>query len=82
MDRTSFRFNLNYAWENKNNFFNFSLSDVELINNRNINNYFNIYTNSYYQLNQIAQNNTSDPKYFFEDNLSIPTGVDLSLIHI
>ena len=76
LDRTSFRFNLNYAWENKNNFFNFSLSDVELINNRNINNYFNIYTNSYHQLNQIAQNNTSDPKYFFEDNLSIPTGVD------
>ena len=35
LDRTSFRFNLNYAWKNKNNFFNFSLSDVELINNRN-----------------------------------------------
>ena len=76
LDRTSFRFNLDYAWENKNSFFNFSLSDVELINNRNIDNYFNIYTNSYNQLNKIAQNNSSNPKYFTQGNLSIPSGVN------
>ncbi len=76
LDRTSFRFNLDYAWENKNNFFNFSISDVELINNRNIDNYFNIYTNSYNQLNEIAQNNSSDPKYFTQGKLSIPDGVN------
>ena len=76
LDRTSFRFNLNYAWENRSNYFNFSLSDIELINNRNINNYFNIYKNSYNQLNIIAQNNTSDPKYFIGDNLSVPNGIN------
>ena len=76
LDRTSFRFNLDYAWENKSTYFNFSLSDVELINNRNINNYFNIYKNSYNQLNTIAQNNTSDSKYFNGGNLSIPNGIN------
>ena len=52
------------------------MSDVELINNRNINNYFNIYKNSYNQLNIIAQNNSSDPKYFTNGNLSIPNGIN------
>ena len=52
------------------------MSDVELINNRNINNYFNIYKNSYNQLNTIAQNNTSDSKYFNDGNLSIPNGIN------
>ena len=52
------------------------MSDVELINNRNINNYFNIYKNSYNQLNTIAQNNTTDSKYFNDGNLSIPNGIN------
>ena len=76
IDRTSFRFNLDYTWENKSNYFNFSLSDINLINNRNINNYFNIYKNSYNQLNIIAQNNTTDPKYYTDGNLSIPNGIN------
>tara|TARA_B100000989_G_C19528676_1_gene468371 strand:+ start:2056 stop:4455 length:2400 start_codon:yes stop_codon:yes gene_type:complete len=76
LDRTSFRFNLDYTWENKNNFFNFNLSELELINNRNISNYFNIYSNSYNQINEIAKNNTSNPKYFSEGNLSIPDGIN------
>ncbi len=54
---------------------NLKIIDLEFINNQNINNYFNVYRNSFDKLNEIAKlynNNPGniDPK----GNLKIPTG--------
>ena len=77
LDRNSFKFNYNYAWSNSKNYYNFSPIEIELINNRNIENYFNIYSNSYEELNLISKKYTSDPKYFINNELSIPNGINL-----
>ena len=77
LDRNSFKFNYNYAWSNSKNYYNFSPIKIELINNKNIENYFNIYSNSYEELNLISKKYTSDPKYFINNKLSIPNGINL-----
>ncbi|MEL0186263.1 MAG: BamA/TamA family outer membrane protein [Flavobacteriaceae bacterium] len=77
LDRNSFKFNYNYAWSNSKNYYNFSPIEIELINNKNIENYFNIYSNSYEELNLISKKYTSDPKYFINNELSIPNGINL-----
>ena len=77
LDRNSFKFNYNYAWSNSKNYYNFSPIEIELINNKNIENYFNIYSNSYEELNLISKKYTSDPKYFINNALSIPNGINL-----
>ena len=77
LDRNSFKFNYNYAWSNSKNYYNFSPIEIELINNKNIENYFNIYSNSYEELNIISKKYTSDPKYFINNALSIPNGINL-----
>lgn len=77
LDRNSFKFDLNYSWNKKNNLFNFSLSQIELIKNKNIENYFNIYSNSYEIINNIAKEYSSDSNYFLNGNLKIPNGIDL-----
>ena len=76
LDRNSFKFNYNYAWSNSKNYYNFSPVEIELINNKNIENYFNIYSNSYEELNLISKKYTSDPKYFINNELSIPNGIN------
>ena len=60
-----------------NKFIDFSAIQIELINNKNIENYFNIYSNSYGQLNFISSKYTSDLKYFLNDQLNIPNGINL-----
>ena len=77
LDRNSFKFDLNYSWSRKNNFYNLSLSQVELIKNKNIQNYFNIYSNSYDIINEIAKEYAFDTNYFLNGNLTIPDGIDL-----
>ena len=77
LDRNSFKFDLNYAWSKKNNFYNLSLSQVELIKNKNIQNYFNIYSNSYNIINEIAKDYAFNTNYFLDGNLKIPDGIDL-----
>ena len=77
LDRNSFKFNYNYAWSNSKNYYNFSPIEIELINNKNIENYFNIYSNSYEELNLISKKYTSNPKYFINNELSIPNGINL-----
>ena len=77
LDRNSFKFDLNYSWSRKNNFYNLSLSQVELIKNKNIQNYFNIYSNSYDIINEIAKDYSFDTNYFLNGNLKIPDGIDL-----
>ena len=77
LDRNSFKFDLNYSWSKKNNFYNLSLSQVELIKNKNIQNYFNIYSNSYDIINEIAKDYAFNANYFLNGNLKIPDGIDL-----
>ena len=77
LDRNSFKLDFNYGWTKNNKFIDFSAIQIELINNKNIENYFNIYSNSYGQLNFISSKYTSDPKYFLNDQLNIPNGINL-----
>ena len=77
LDRNSFKFDLNYSWNKKNNFYNLSLSQVELIKNKNIQNYFNIYSNSYDIINEITKDYAFNTNYFLNGNLKIPDGIDL-----
>tara|TARA_B100000965_G_scaffold6677_1_gene5267 strand:+ start:4094 stop:6520 length:2427 start_codon:yes stop_codon:yes gene_type:complete len=77
LDRNSLKFDFNYSWAKKNNLFSYSISQVELIKNRNIQNYFNIYSNSFELINEIAKEYTNDSKYYYNGNLKIPTGIDL-----
>ena len=77
LDRNSFKLDFNYGWTRNNKFIDFSAIQIELINNKNIENYFNIYSNSYGQLNFISSKYTSDSKYFLNDQLNIPNGINL-----
>ena len=77
LDRNSLKFDFNYSWDKENNFFNFSPAQVELIKNKRIQNYFNVYSNSYYLINEIAKDYTNDSKYFINGNLGIPNGINL-----
>lgn len=78
LDRQNFRLNLNYDWiDPKKRRKNLSLINIELVNNKNRLNYFNIYTNSYEKINQIALDNNANSKYFDSNNeLIIPSGID------
>ena len=77
LDRNSFKLDFNYGWTKNNKFIDFSAIQIELINNKNIENYFNIYSNSYGQLNFISSKYTSDSKYFLNGQLNIPNGINL-----
>ena len=78
LDRQNFRLNLNYDWiDSKKRKKNLSFINIELVNNKNRLNYFNIYTNSYEKINQIALDNNANSKYFDSNNeLIIPSGID------
>ena len=77
LDRKSFKLDFNYGWTKNNKFIDFSAIQIELINNKNIENYFNIYSNSYGQLNFISSKYTSNSKYFLNGQLNIPNGINL-----
>ena len=77
LDRNSLKFDFNFSWNKKNNYYNYSISQIELIKNKNAENFFNIYSNSYQVLNQIAKSYNLNDTYFSNGNLSIPTGIDL-----
>ena len=56
---------------------NWKIIDLEFINNQNINNYFNVYRNSYDRLNDIGKQFNSNDNYFdFKGNLIIPEGAN------
>ena len=56
---------------------NWKIVDLEFINNQNINNYFNVYRNSYDRLNEIAKRFNSNPNYYDSmGNLIIPEGAN------
>ena len=78
LDRQSFKFDVNYDWTNKKNKkINVGLLNIELVNNKNSINYFNIYSNSFNTINSIAINNKANSSYFNSSNeLIIPWGID------
>ncbi len=56
---------------------NIKIIDLEFINNQNINNYFNVYRNSYDKLNEIAKSFNNNPENIdAEGNLKIPEGAN------
>lgn len=57
LDKQTFTGYINYNWFPSNTVTNnFDLFNVEFVKNVNTSNYFNVYSNSYNQLNQVAQN--------------------------
>ncbi len=75
----------NYNWEpTKFNTHSVDLINAEYVNNRNPDNYFNVYTNSYDDLNSIAMDSNyvvTNPEDFDENgNLIIPEGTDNFLL--
>ena len=78
LDRQSFKFDINYDWNNeKNKKINVGLVNIELVNNKNSVNYFNIYSNSFNTINSIAIKNNANISYFNSSNkLIIPIGID------
>ncbi|MED5363271.1 MAG: hypothetical protein VX790_03730, partial [Bacteroidota bacterium] len=75
MDKLTYSGVIEYKWKTKNNNrIDFSLVDLTLVNNRNTQNYFNIYTNTYSQLNTIAQNTAGSSSFLNDNNLIIPDG--------
>ena len=78
LDRQNFKFDINYDWNNeKNKKINVGLVNIELVNNKNSVNYFNIYSNSFNTINSIAIKNNANNSYFNSSNeLIIPSGID------
>ena len=81
LDRQNHTFRFDYNWKPNQKVSNrLSLIDFQFVNNLNIDNYFNIFTNSYSDLNQIAQDNLSEVNQEFinteTEKLIIPSGTD------
>jgi outer membrane protein assembly factor BamA len=80
LDRQNHTFNFDYNWKpNQKTTNRFSLIDFQFVNNLNVNNYFNIFTNSYTGLNDIAQesSNQINPEFINEEgDLIISSGTD------
>lgn len=74
LDRQNFTTNFEYTWKSGPYYsFNFKLADIEFVNNKAINNYFNVYRNSYDRLNTIAKNMPRNEVYLnSEGDLGIP----------
>lgn len=80
LDRRNFNLVYNINWKPKKNITNaIDIINVQFVNNLNVENYFNVFSNSYNQLNSIAQNNRSQlDNSLFNDanNLIISTGTN------
>ncbi len=79
LDRLNFNLVYNISWKPKTNLTNaIDLINIQFVNNLNVENYFNVFSNSYNQLNTIAQNNSNQlPNSIFQDNnLIISSGTD------
>ncbi|WP_339848004.1 BamA/TamA family outer membrane protein [uncultured Dokdonia sp.] len=84
LDKQTVTAGLTYNWSPSwKRSFSVDLINAQYVRNLNPDNYFNIYRNSYEDLNTIARNNEANinPGYFITDengdrNLSIPTGAE------
>lgn len=84
LDRQSFTGNFEYQWKTKPIYtFTFKLADIEYVDNRAIDNYFNVYRNSFDRLNTIANTLPANNPYLNnEGDLSIPTGANIFINHV
>jgi len=81
LDRQNHTLKFEYNWKPNRKISNrLSLLDFQFVNNLNINNYFNIFTNSFRDLNGIAQDNLPEINDDFlnpdTSNLIVPGGTD------
>jgi outer membrane protein assembly factor BamA len=75
LDKQTYNAGVQYQWKTKkNNRIDFKLLDLTLVDNRNVQNYFNVYTNAYSELNSLAKSTTGTSSFFNGDNLGIPDG--------
>ena len=75
LDKQTYNAGIKYQWKSKkNNRIDFNLLDLTLVDNRNVQNYFNVYTNAYSELNSLAKSMTGTSDFFNGDNLAIPAG--------
>ncbi len=80
LDKQNITGGINYKWKpTTSNNFRFDLLDIQYIRNLNNNNYFNVYRNSYDDLNVIARNNLMDGNPLYDPEaegpvLEIPNG--------
>ena len=75
LDRQSFTGNFEYNWKSSSIYsFNFKLADIEFVENKAVENYFNVYRNSYDRLNTIVKALPNNSTYLNEEgNLGIPS---------
>jgi outer membrane protein assembly factor BamA len=84
LDRRNLNATFGYRWKPKDRTsYQFDLMNVQFVNNLNADNYFNVFRNSYTELNQISRNNIDqiNPEFLFENSegdlsLIIPNGTD------
>lgn len=81
LDKQQITGGINYRWSPSNNLnFRFDLFDIQYIRNLNVDNYFNVYRNSYENLNDIALDNLDSSSPFLNTDsngnpaLIIPDG--------
>lgn len=84
LDRRNLNSSFSYRWKPRKQIFSqFDLINIQFVNNLNVENYFNVFGNSFRELNLLAQNNIDQlPAELFEEtstgeqNLIIPQGAD------
>ena len=75
LDKQTYNAGIQYQWiSKKNNRLDLGLISLTLVENRNVKNYFNVYTNAYSELNSLAKSTTGTSSFFNGDNLAIPEG--------
>ena len=75
LDKQTYNAGVQYQWTSKkNNRIDFNLLDLTLVDSQNTQNYFNVYTNAYSQLNSLAKSTTGTSTFFNGGRLAIPEG--------
>ena len=83
LDRQSFTGNFEYTWKTKPIYtLTFKLADIEYVDNRAIDNYFNVYRNSYIRLNEVARSIRNNPYLNQKDELPLPLVADAFIDHV
>lgn len=78
LDRQNFTAGVSLNWKpNPYKTFRLGLLNFELVNNRNTQNYFNVYNSSFSEINSISQNTNTNSSYLdANNNLIVPIGVN------
>tara|TARA_A200000113_G_C8870605_1_gene356492 strand:+ start:233 stop:2785 length:2553 start_codon:yes stop_codon:yes gene_type:complete len=79
LDKQYFAGTYEINWEPKTNQkMSFRIAEIEFVNNKNIDNYFNVYRNSYDRLNALAQQYNQNGEIIdSNNNLVIPSGAEI-----